>query len=62
MVTYTSTSRPAQRVCMAERTEYTVVTDQRLANSRPHLSGSTRITWLSPIVLESASTSCWSAL
>jgi hypothetical protein len=31
MVTHSSTSRPVQCLCMAERTEYTVVTHARVA-------------------------------
>jgi hypothetical protein len=37
MVTHSSTSRPVQCLCMAERTEYTVVTRPTRVNcSTPH--------------------------
>jgi hypothetical protein len=35
MVTHSSTSRPVQCLCMAERTEYTVVTRPTRGKARP---------------------------
>ena len=35
MVTHSNTSRPVQCLCMAERTEYTVVTDPRTGSALP---------------------------
>jgi hypothetical protein len=40
MVTHSSTSRPVQCLCMAERTEYTVVTRPTCGKAQPHTSRS----------------------